>query len=113
MFFGIITVVFSFVMFFFMPDSPVEAKFLTDHQKVIAIERLRMNQQGVMSREWRWDHLWESLRDVKTWLWFALVFSISYVFSLPFPPVSYLTLLQHPFRRHLNFRSPDRQVLRV
>ncbi|KAF9871330.1 allantoate permease [Colletotrichum karsti] len=77
MFFGIITVVFSFVMFLFMPDSPVEAKFLNDHQKVIAIERLRMNQQGVMSREWRWDHLWESLKDVKTWIWFSLVFSIS------------------------------------
>ncbi|TQN66872.1 putative transporter [Colletotrichum shisoi] len=77
MFFGIITVVFSAVMFLYMPDSPVEAKFLNDHDKLIAIERLRMNQQGVMSREWRWDHLKESLLDIKTWFWFALVFSIS------------------------------------
>ncbi|KAK2008844.1 major facilitator superfamily transporter [Colletotrichum eremochloae] len=77
MFFGIITVVFSIVMFIYMPDSPVEARFLDDHDKVIAIERLRMNQQGVMSREWRWDHLKESLLDLKTWCWFFLVFSIS------------------------------------
>ncbi|KAI8223617.1 putative transporter [Colletotrichum sp. SAR 10_99] len=77
LFFGVITVAFSVLMFFYMPDSPVEAKFLNDHDKVIAVERLRMNQQGVMSREWRWDHLWESLRDPKTWIWFALVFSIS------------------------------------
>ncbi|KZL65271.1 major facilitator superfamily transporter [Colletotrichum tofieldiae] len=77
MFFGIITVVFSVVMFLYMPDSPVEAKFLNDHDKLIAIERLRMNQQGVMSREWRWDHLKESLLDIKTWCWFFLVFSIS------------------------------------
>ncbi|KAK1511391.1 major facilitator superfamily transporter, partial [Colletotrichum abscissum] len=76
-FFGIITVVFSVIMFLYMPDSPVEAKFLNDHDKLIAIERLRMNQQGVMSREWRWDHFRESMLDIKTWCWFSLVFSIS------------------------------------
>ncbi|CAK7214050.1 hypothetical protein SCUCBS95973_002014 [Sporothrix curviconia] len=77
MFFGVITVAFSFVMFAFMPDSPVEAKFLKDEDKVMAVERLRMNQMGVLSREWRWDHVREALRDVKTWLWTALIFSIS------------------------------------
>ncbi|KAL2872871.1 hypothetical protein SGCOL_011991 [Colletotrichum sp. CLE4] len=76
-FFGIITVVFSIIMFLYMPDSPVEAKFLNDHDKLIAIERLRMNQQGVMSREWRWDHFKESIGDIKTWCWFSLIFSIS------------------------------------
>lgn len=78
LFFGVITVAFSGIMYLFMPDSPVEAKFLkTDHDKVIAVERLRMNQMGVMSREWRWDHVKEAVLDVKTWCWFALVFSIS------------------------------------
>ncbi|KAM0416001.1 hypothetical protein ACHAPT_013056 [Fusarium lateritium] len=76
-FFGIVTVLFSFVLFAYMPDSPAEAKFLSKHDKLIAIERLRMNQTGVMSRRWRWDHLWETIRDLKTWLWFALIFSIS------------------------------------
>ncbi|KAF4463623.1 allantoate transporter [Fusarium albosuccineum] len=76
-FFGIITVLFSFVLFSYMPDSPAEAKFLDKHDKLIAIERLRMNQTGVMSREWRWDHFWEAIRDLKTWIWFSLIFSIS------------------------------------
>ncbi|KAH8673517.1 major facilitator superfamily transporter [Xylariales sp. PMI_506] len=77
LFFGIITVVFSFVMFWFMPDSPMEARFLEPRDKLIAIERLRMNQMGVVSREWRNDHLREALFDPKTWLWFCLIFSIS------------------------------------
>jgi hypothetical protein len=64
-------------MYILMPDSPVEAKFLSDDDKLIAIERLRMNQMGVMSREWRWDHCREALLDLKTWCWFALIFSIS------------------------------------
>lgn len=77
LFFGIVTVAFSFVMLAFMPDSPVEAKFLSDEDKLIAVERLRMNQMGVVSREWRNDHLKEALLDPKSWLWFALLFSIS------------------------------------
>ncbi|CAK7210360.1 hypothetical protein SBRCBS47491_000751 [Sporothrix bragantina] len=77
LFFGVITVAFSFVMFAFMPDSPVEARFLKDEDKVMAVERLRMNQMGVLSREWRWDHVREALCDIKTWLWTALIFSIS------------------------------------
>ena len=64
-------------MFYWMPDSPTEARFLSDDDKVLAIERLRGNQMGVMSREWRYDHFFESLRDVKTWLWVVMIFCIS------------------------------------
>jgi len=32
---------------------------------------------GVVSTEWKWDHVRESLTDFKTWCWFALIFSIS------------------------------------
>ncbi|KAL9483771.1 hypothetical protein ACSS6W_002560 [Trichoderma asperelloides] len=77
LFFGIVTVAVSGAMFFWMPDSPTEAKFLTDDDKVIAIERLRNNQMGVMSREWRYAHFFEALRDVKTWLWVIMIFCIS------------------------------------
>ncbi|KAL2801910.1 major facilitator superfamily domain-containing protein [Aspergillus granulosus] len=74
---GLLTVVYSFVVLAFMPDSPMETKFLSEREKVIAVERLRANQMGIISREWRWDHVWETLTDVKTWLWFLLIVSIS------------------------------------
>ncbi|RBR23988.1 uncharacterized protein FIESC28_03298 [Fusarium coffeatum] len=77
LFFGAITVGVSFVMFFWMPDSPTEAKFLSDEDKIIAIERLRNNQMGVMSREWRAPHVIEALKDLKTWFWVAMIFCIS------------------------------------
>lgn len=77
MFCGLLTVVYSFFVFFFMPDSPMEAKFLTQHEKVIAVERLRANQMGVISREWRWDHVQETFLDLKTYMWFFLILSIS------------------------------------
>ncbi|KAB5583435.1 major facilitator superfamily domain-containing protein [Coniochaeta sp. 2T2.1] len=77
MFCGLLTVVYSVYVFFMMPDSPMEAKFLNEHEKVIAVERLRANQMGVISREWRWDHVWETFTDPKTYMWFFLILSIS------------------------------------
>lgn len=74
---GLLTVLFSILVFLFMADSPVDAKFLNDHDKVLAVERLRDNQMGVVSTEWKWDHVIDSLLDFKTWCWFALIFSIS------------------------------------
>lgn len=64
----------------FMPDSPMTAKFLRTDDKLIAIERLRMNQQGIASGVWKWDHVWDAMLDLKTWLWFSIMFIISWVF---------------------------------
>ncbi|KAL4918726.1 major facilitator superfamily domain-containing protein [Aspergillus aurantiobrunneus] len=74
---GLLTVLYSVIVLIFMPDSPMEAKFLQEREKVIAVERLRANQMGIISREWRWDHVWETAYDVKTWVWFVLIIAIS------------------------------------
>lgn len=92
---GLLTVVFSiFVLYvrpvsfpsqlitdplssFFLPDSPIDAKFLSSHDKLIAIERLRANQMGIDSTTWKWEHVTEALLDLKTWFWFALILVIS------------------------------------
>lgn len=36
-----------------------------------------MNQQGIESHEWKWDHVKEACLDLKSWLWFALMLTIS------------------------------------
>lgn len=70
---------YSVVVFLLIPDSPMEAKFLSDREKVIATERLRANQMGIASMKWRWDHVKETALDVKTYLWFIASASISSV----------------------------------
>ncbi|KAK5662645.1 hypothetical protein OQA88_8560 [Cercophora sp. LCS_1] len=77
LFCGLLTVLYSVVVLVYMPDSPMEAKYLTEREKLIAVERLRANQMGVASREWRWDHVWETLWDLKTWCWFVAIVAIS------------------------------------
>ncbi|KAH8588224.1 allantoate permease-like protein [Bisporella sp. PMI_857] len=77
LFCGLVTVVFSVVVFIYLPDSPMDAKFLNDHDKVVAVERLRDNQMGIVSTQWKWEHVFECLLDIKTWCWFCLITSIS------------------------------------
>lgn len=36
-----------------------------------------MNQQGIENHEWKWEHVKEACMDLKSWLWFALMLSIS------------------------------------
>ena len=74
---GVLTVLFGAVFLVFMPDSPMEAKYLTEREKLVAIERLRANQMGVASRKWKWEHVKETFMDIKTLLWFIFVVAIS------------------------------------
>ncbi|SPN96644.1 probable permease of the major facilitator superfamily [Cephalotrichum gorgonifer] len=77
LFCGLLTVAWSAVVLVFMPDSPMETKFIGEREKLIAVQRLRANQTGIASRQWRWDHVWETVLDLKTWCWFILIIAIS------------------------------------
>ncbi|KAJ7187989.1 MFS general substrate transporter [Mycena filopes] len=74
LFIGLLTVVCSPIVYFVLPDSPAQARFLNHEEKIIAFERLRANNQGTESKVWKWDQVIEVLLDVKTYLWFSLLF---------------------------------------
>ncbi|KAF7376363.1 MFS general substrate transporter [Mycena sanguinolenta] len=74
LFIGLLTVVCSPVVYFVLPDSPAKARFLTSDEKIIAFERLRANNQGTETKVWKWDQVLEVFLDIKTYLWFALLF---------------------------------------
>ena len=77
LFFGLITVAYSFVVAIFMPDSPLKTKILSEEEKLVAIERLRANQQGIDNDVWKWEHVKEAFMDLKTYFWAFMMFSIS------------------------------------
>ncbi|QRW07496.1 major facilitator superfamily transporter [Ceratobasidium sp. AG-Ba] len=74
LFVGLLTVVLSPIVYFVLPDSPSTAKFLSREEKVIAIERLRANNQGTESKNWEWSQVREVLTDPKTYIWMAMQF---------------------------------------
>lgn len=67
---GGFTVAWSVVVFLWLPDSPLNAKFLNDRQRAIAIERLRGNRTGVKNSEFKWYQVREAFRDPQVWMIF-------------------------------------------
>lgn len=53
-------------------DIPSARFFADDHEKAQAIERLRANQTGTGSREWKWDQVLECCLDPKSWLYLGI-----------------------------------------
>ncbi|THH31740.1 hypothetical protein EUX98_g2458 [Antrodiella citrinella] len=74
LFIGLLTIVCSPLIWFILPDSPATAKFLSHDEKVVAVERLRANNMGTETKAWKWDQVWELCFDIKTYLWFAMLF---------------------------------------
>lgn len=78
---GGFTVLWSFVVYFCLPDSPLQAQWLSEREKAIAIERLRENRTGVKSTQFKWEQALEALRDPQVWL-FALWSGISQILNI-------------------------------
>ncbi|CAE6462461.1 unnamed protein product [Rhizoctonia solani] len=68
---GAITLATAAAYFMWFPDSPATAWFLSPEERVMAIERIKVNQTGVENKVWKKDQFIEALMDYKTWL-FAL-----------------------------------------
>ncbi|KAI5364306.1 putative major facilitator superfamily, MFS transporter superfamily [Septoria linicola] len=76
LFLGLLTAVVVGVSFWFVfPGSPAKAGFLTKEEKAAHVERLRVNEQGIGSRVFKWEQFWEALTDPMTWLYAFWIFA--------------------------------------
>lgn len=62
---GSVTVLWSSVLFFALPDSPLTTKGLTEAERAIAIRRLEQNNAGTISRTFNKAQFFEAFRDYK------------------------------------------------
>lgn len=67
---GGMTLVCGLAYFLFFPDSPITARFLSEEEKWIALERIRVNQAGTENKHWKKDQFWEALCDPMVWAFF-------------------------------------------
>ncbi|KAH9884074.1 MFS transporter [Xylariomycetidae sp. FL2044] len=74
---GAVTLLYGVMMWFCLADSPIQAKWLTDEERHIAVERIRANQQGIGSKTFKWYQVKESLLDIRTWLNFLCIIAIN------------------------------------
>lgn len=62
---GAVTVLWSIVLFFALPDSPLTTKGLTEAERAIAIRRLERNNAGTISHTFNKAQFFEAFRDYK------------------------------------------------
>lgn len=72
LFVGLITIISAPFIYWKLDNDIPSARFLTDEEKVQAIERLRANQTGTGNREFKWRHLGEALLEPKSYIWIAM-----------------------------------------
>ena len=77
--FGLITLIWAIVLLIFLPDTPNSARFLSEQQRIDAVDRIRSNQTGMKSNSWKWDQVREVVTDPNVLL--LMLFQIT--FSIP------------------------------
>lgn len=70
--FGAFSIATAIVSIIWLPDLPSTAKFLTERERAIAVDRVAINRQGVKNHHFKWDQVWQAARDPKTWLLFVM-----------------------------------------
>jgi ACS family allantoate permease-like MFS transporter len=71
--YGGLTFVTGVVLWFWLAGSPTEASWLTEEEKVIALERVRENKTGTEVRSFSWPQLKEAFMDIRLYMIFLLL----------------------------------------
>ncbi|ROT36530.1 MFS general substrate transporter [Sodiomyces alkalinus F11] len=89
LFVGLVTVLTAPVVYWIMDNDVASARFLTAQEKLQAIERLRANQTGTGSRDFKWAQAFEALVEPKTWLFvgMALCLNVTAMVTNTFGPI--------------------------
>lgn len=67
---GLLTAAMGVVFWFFIPDNQLNAWFLSKRDRLLAVERIRRNEQGVGNKHWKVYQFREALTDPLTWMFF-------------------------------------------
>lgn len=70
---GALAVTNGILVVLFLPDSPVTARFLSEQEKVAALERIRLDQAGTHNSKIKRYQITETFKDIRTWLMFIII----------------------------------------
>ncbi|KAJ5910817.1 major facilitator superfamily domain-containing protein [Penicillium subrubescens] len=70
---GLITVLVGFSTLFCLPDTPMQAKWLSDDEKVALLQHTRINQTGIRNSKFNFRQILEAVLDVQVWLFCLMV----------------------------------------
>lgn len=65
---GILTLVVGVCCWFYLPDTPMNAHFLSEREKVALLNHVSVNMTGVENRNINPKELWEAAKDIQVWM---------------------------------------------
>ena len=74
---GCFTILNGLMILAIMPNTPAGAKFLSEREKLVVLERIRGNNQGFGSKKFKFHQMKECFMDVRTWLYFFIGISVA------------------------------------
>jgi predicted MFS family arabinose efflux permease len=77
LFFGLLTILVGLTTYWWAHDSPGEARYLTPEDRLKAVDRLKANQQGIVSHKFNWKHVIEAVTEPKYWLYMIMVIAVN------------------------------------
>ncbi|KAM6530499.1 hypothetical protein FALCPG4_008625 [Fusarium falciforme] len=103
LFVGLVTVVSAPIVYWKLDNDIPSARFLTEHEKAQAVERLRANQTGTGSRDFKWRHVLEVALEPKTYLWIgmAMLLNVGASVTNTFGPLILSGLVQDKYQTSL------------
>jgi ACS family allantoate permease-like MFS transporter len=70
LFTGLLTIALGLIFLWVVPDSQLNARWLSKEDRILAIARVRINQQGIGNKHFKWYQAKEALLDPMTWAFF-------------------------------------------
>lgn len=73
-----LTILLGIVFYWYMPDNQLNARWMSEADRILAVHRIRGNQQGIGNKHFKRYQLVEALRDPMSWAFtfYACVTSI-------------------------------------
>jgi len=73
---GAMAVLVGLWVVFFLPDSPLNARFLTEEERVATLERVRMDQSGTHNKHIKKYQIIETFKDSRSWVMVLIIMCI-------------------------------------
>ncbi|BDD63119.1 hypothetical protein MAP00_008059 [Monascus purpureus] len=67
---GLLTIALGFIFWQIIPDSQLNARWLKKEDRILAVARVRVNNQGIGNKHLKWYQVKEALLDPMTWAFF-------------------------------------------
>lgn len=80
---GIVTSLIGVATYLILPDTPMQATFLTAAEKTALLNHVAVNQTGIENRNFKWSHVTEVFMDIQIWI--MVVITVLVCTTSPFP----------------------------